>query len=176
MVLLFQEAGHEKATLLTVNPGLIIWTIVIFVLLLILLRKIAWKPLLNSLNTRETSIRSAIESAERLKIEAEQLIEENRKNLAEANAHSMKLISDAREIAAKEKDSIVDKARDEVKKLNDQAKNEIKLEKDTALSELRNEVSELAIKAAEMIIKQNLDEKKQKQLIDEYMNQVPSKN
>ncbi len=176
MVLLFQEPAHEKATLLTVNPGLIIWTIIIFVLLLLLLRKIAWKPLLNSLNTRETSIRSAIESAEKLKDEAQQMIEENRKNLAEANAQSMKIIAEAREIAAKEKDSIVDKAREEVKKLNDQAMKEIQQEKDTALSELRSTVSELAVKAAELIIKQNLDENKQKQIIDQYLDQVPSKN
>ena len=84
LILLLSEGGDEKPMLLSVNPGLIIWQMIIFILLLFILRKIAWKPLLTALHTREQSIKDTIDQAELLKKDAEQLIEQNKKNLAEA--------------------------------------------------------------------------------------------
>jgi F-type H+-transporting ATPase subunit b len=165
--------AQEKPSLLSVNPGLIIWTMIIFFLLLILLRKIAWKPLLTALNTREESIRESIEHAERVKAEAEAVMAENKKNLAEANAQSMKIINESKEMANKMRDEIVAKANDESRRIIDQVKEEIKHEKEAALEDLRNEVSDLAIKAAEKIINENLDEKKQKRIVDDFIEQIP---
>lgn len=175
VVLLFSEGG-EKPSLLQVNPGLIIWTIIIFVLLLLLLKKIAWKPLLTALNTREQSIKDAIESAEKLKSEAEFMIAENKKAMADANAQSMKVLSEAREAAGKVKDDIVHKANEQAKQILEQSKRDIQTEKESALSELRSEVADLAIKTAEKVIRESLDETKQKKIVNDYLNQIPSKN
>ncbi len=174
LVLLFSEAGDEKPMLLSVNPGLIIWQILIFVILLFVLKKIAWKPLLTALNSREESIKDTITQAETLKKEAEELIEQNRKNLAEANAQSMKIINDAKEVANKMRDDILQKSQDESRKMLEQAKSEIKQEKESAMSDLRNEVSDLAIKAAEKILKDNLDESKQKKIVNDFISQIPN--
>jgi len=177
VVLLFSpEGGEHKASLLSVNPGLIIWTMIIFVLLLILLKKIAWKPLIGALQTREQSIKDSIESAERLKLDAERLIEENKKTMAAANQESMKLLNEAREAANKIKDEITGKANEQAKQIIEQSKKDIQTEKETALAELRGEVADLAIKAAEKVIKENLDESKQKKIINDFLSQVPSKN
>jgi F-type H+-transporting ATPase subunit b len=137
--------------LLSVNPGLIIWQIIIFILLFLILRKIAWKPLLTSLHSREQLIVDTIEQAETLKKDAEALIEQNKKNLAEAQAHSMKIINDAKDMANKMRDEILQKSQEESRKMLDQAKAEITQEKESAMADLRHEVSDLAIKAAEKI-------------------------
>jgi F-type H+-transporting ATPase subunit b len=176
VVLLFSEGGEHKGSLLTVNPGLIIWTIIIFVLLLFLLKKIAWKPLLTALHTREQSIKDAIENAEKLKAEAEIMIAENKKAMAQANAESMKVLNEAREAAGKIKDEIVHKANEQAKQILEQSKRDIQTEKESALSELRSEVADLAIKTAEKVIKENLDETKQKKIVNDFLNQIPSNN
>lgn len=177
VVLLFSpEGGEHKASLLSVNPGLIIWTIIIFVLLLFLLKKIAWKPLLTALNTREQSIKDAIEGAERIKAEAQQMIAENKKAMADANAESMRVLNEAREAAGKVKDEIVSKANEQAKQILEQSKRDIQTEKESALTELRSEVADLAIKTAEKVIRENLDETKQKKIVNDFLNQIPSKN
>jgi F-type H+-transporting ATPase subunit b len=165
--------AQEKPALLSVNPGLIIWTMIIFFLLLLLLRKIAWKPLISALNTREESIRDTIDHAERLKAEAEVIMEENKKNLTEANVQSMKIINESKEMANKMRDEIIAKANEESRKIIDHVKEEIKHEKESALEDLRNEVSDLAIKAAEKIINENLDTDKQKRIVNEFIEQIP---
>ncbi|MBV6479477.1 MAG: ATP synthase subunit b [Ignavibacteria bacterium] len=167
------SSGDEKPMLLSVNPGLIIWQLVIFVILLFILKKIAWKPLLTSLHSREQHISDSIEKAEKLHEDAKSLVEQHKQNLAEANSQSMKIINDSKEMANKLKDEIVSKAQEDSRKLIEQAKAEIKHEKETAMADLRNEVSDLAIKAAEKILQDNLDEAKQKKIVNDFISQIP---
>lgn len=176
MIFLFSEpSGHEeKSGLLSVNPGLIIWQIVIFILLLILLSKIAWKPLLTALHSREQGIKDSLDQAEQLKKESQDLMEQNKKILSEANAQSMKIINESRDAANRLREELMAKAQEDSRKLIEQAKTEIKQEKESAMADLRNEVSDLAIKAAEKIIKDNLDAGKQKKIVDDFISQIPS--
>jgi len=173
LILLF-IASEEKPALLSVNPGLIIWQLLIFVILLFILKKIAWKPLLSSLHSREQSIKDSIDQAEKLKKDSEDLLEQNKKILTEANTQSMKIINDSKDMANKMRGDLMTKAQEESRKMIDQAKVEIKQEKDSAMADLRNEVSDLAIKAAEKIIKDNLDENKQKKIVNDFISQIPS--
>lgn len=173
LIFLQQDTGHEKPSLLSINPGLIIWTIIIFVLLLILLRKIAWGPLLNALNSREESIKNSLDNAEKLNLEAQQLIEQNKKNLAEANAKSMEIINQAKDMAAKLGDELKQKANEDAKKIIEQAKAEIEQQKNSAMDDLRDKISDIAIDAAEKIISETLDKDKQKKLVDEFLSKVP---
>ncbi len=86
----------------------------------------------------------------------------------------MKIINDAKDMAVKVKDEIMVKAQEDSRKLIEQAKSEIKQEKESAMSDLRNEVSDLAIKSAEKILKDNLDETKQKKIVNDFISQIPS--
>lgn len=76
-------SGGEKGGLLDVNPGLIFWTIITFLILLFILKKTAWKPILQALKEREDNIRASLEKAEQARKEAEEILEKNRKNLSE---------------------------------------------------------------------------------------------
>ncbi len=173
--LLSEPPGHEeKPTLLSVNPGLIIWQILIFVILVFILKKIAWKPLLTALHAREEGIRNSVDQAEKLKKDSEDLIEQNKKILAEANSQSMKIINDSRTTANKMREDLMAKSQEDSRKIIEQAKIEIKQEKDSAMSDLRNEVSDLAIKVAEKIMKDNLDESRQKKIVNDFISQIPS--
>lgn len=172
-ILLLMAPEGEKPSLLSANPGLIIWTIIIFTLLLILLKKIAWGPLIKALNDRENTIQNAIVNAENLNKEAQRLIEENKKNLSEANAQSMKIIGEAKDMANKLRDEIVSKANEDSRKVIDQAKKEIEQQKESALNDLKDKISDIAINAAEKIIAETLDKDKQKKLIQDFLTQVP---
>src|SRR5712672_3355405 len=92
------------------NYGLVSWTIITFVLLLLVLRRIAWKPLLEALSRREEHVRSSVERAEQAKLEAEQLLEEHKKQLANAESEVQRILNEGRSFGDKLKDEIVAKA------------------------------------------------------------------
>lgn len=169
----FSQEKKPEDTLLSVEPGLMIWTIIIFILLVLILKKLAWKPLLTSLSNREQMIKDSVEKAENLRNEAEKLLEENKKLLEQADAESRKRIAEGKEYGEKLKNDIIGKANEDTRKMVEQAKNEIVREKLSALNELKSEIASLAIRSAEKIIDENLDEKKQKKIIDGFINQIP---
>ncbi len=158
--------------MLEVNNGLIVWTIITFVLLLIVLRKFAWKPLLDGLDRREGHVRASLERAEQAQREAERLLEENKKRLAEADQESHRVLSESRVLAEKLKTEIVEQANRQSRSMIDHAREEIEREKEAALAELRGEVAALAIKAAEKILDETLDEKRQRKLVDSYLDSL----
>lgn len=159
--------------MLELNPGLIIWTVVTFVILLLILRKIAWKPLLTALHTREETIRSSMERAEKAKEEAERLLEENRKNLQRAEEQMQQIIREGRSAADKMKNEILEKASADSRRMIEQAKDEIEREKDAALAKLRQEVADLAIQAATKILGGELEEKHHRKIIDDFLGRLP---
>jgi len=152
--------------MLEVNSGLIVWTIITFVLLLVVLRKFAWKPLLESLERREEHIRTAIERAEQARSEAEKMMEENRRRLATAEQEGQRILGESRALAEKLKDEIVAKANQHSRSMIDHAHQEIERAKESALAALRGEVATLAIRVAEKILDETLDEKRHRKLID----------
>jgi F-type H+-transporting ATPase subunit b len=155
------------------NPGLIIWTIVTFVLLLIVLRKFAWKPLLTALHDRESSIRGTLEHAENTKAEAERILEENRRQLAKAGEEAQKVLADGRALGEKLKNEIVEQANTQSRRMVDQARLEIERDKDAAIAQLRGEVATLALQAAGKILNETLDAQKHRALIDESLSKLP---
>jgi len=165
--------AHEKPSLLSVNPGLIIWTIVVFVIFLLLLRKFAWGPILSSLNSREENIKSALETAEKQNKESIEILEQNKKIIAEANAQASKLMSEARELATKLKDDIVSKANEEANRNINRAKEQIVSMKETALEEMKGDIVDIAIKASEKILSENLNREKQINIINDFMKKIP---
>lgn len=163
----------DKPSLLSVNPGLIIWTIIVFVIFLFLLKKFAWGPIIKALNKREQIIKEALENAEKQNKESAELIEQNKKVIAEANSHASRIISEAKDIAVKMKDEIVSKANEESNKNIEKAKQQIEAMKVSALEEMRGDITDIAFKAAEKILSKNLDREKQMDLINDFMSKIP---
>jgi F-type H+-transporting ATPase subunit b len=159
--------------MLTPNPGLLIWTIITFLALLFVLRKFAWKPLLEALNSREEHVRSSLERAEHAAREAERILEENRRELSKAEAESQRILNEGRSLAEKLKGEILEHAHQQSRRLVEQAKQEIDRDKEAALSQLRGEVANLAIAAAEKILDETLDENRQRKLVDAYLKGLP---
>jgi F-type H+-transporting ATPase subunit b len=159
--------------MLELDPGMIVWTWITFFLVLIILYKIALKPILGAIESREKSIRGDLEKAQKQRDEAEALLERHRQMMSGAEAEAQKMIKESQSLAEKARQEILEKARQESNKLVEKARDEIEQQKNSALASLRAEVADLAIGAAEKIILQNLDEDKQKQLVDEYIKTIP---
>lgn len=165
--------GHQQGGLLDINPGLIFWLFVTFLILLFILKKFAWKPMIESLDQRENSIKTALEKAEEAKNEAQRILEENKKNLQMAEQQAQKIINEGREYSNKLRQDMLEKANDEARKILDQAKLEITRKKEEALHELRATIADLAIKATEKILDETIDEKKHSQIISKYIDNLP---
>ncbi|PID62687.1 MAG: ATP synthase F0 subunit B [Ignavibacteriae bacterium] len=165
-------SGDGGGSILDVNPGLIIWTTVTFIFLLIILRIIAWKPILKSLDDRENFIKDSVERAETAKKEAEEILEENKKKLAMAEEEAQKIIAQGREYAETLKNQILEESRTEAKKMIADASVEIERKNQEAFKNLKNEVAGIAVQAAEKIIRTNLDREKQTKIVDEFINDL----
>lgn len=159
--------------MLEINPGLIIWTIVTFLILLALLKKFAWKPLLDALERREEQIHSSVKRAEEMKQEAERLASESRMKIEEAETKSYLIIKEARELGEKIKSEIIEKANQQARHIIEQAKADIEREKESALIRLRGEVADLAILAAKKVVGDALNENLHRKLIDSYLDELP---
>ncbi|MCK9409455.1 MAG: F0F1 ATP synthase subunit B, partial [Bacteroidetes bacterium] len=158
--------------MLDINPGLIIWTIITFVLLVIVLGKFAWKPILQALQTREQEIADALKKAEDAKKDAERMMQENKIAMEKVTNETARLIAEGRTMAEQLKNDIVAKANESAKKMMDQAKDEIGREKESAMAQLRTEVAELSIIVAEKILDESLDSAKQKKMVDKVLQQL----
>ncbi len=155
------------------SVGLFFWQILLFVGLLLLLRKFAWKPILDAVNEREDNIKNALEGAERAKQEMLNLQADNEKILKEARAERDALLKDAREM----KDNIINQAKEEAQiqanKLMEQTKVAIQNEKAKAISDMKKQMGELSVAIAEKVMKKELsDKEKQLQLVDQLLNEV----
>jgi F-type H+-transporting ATPase subunit b len=155
------------------NPGLIVWTIVSFILLVLVLRRLAWKPILEALHKREESIRNTLDRAEQARAEAANLLEENRKQLERAEEEGRRILTESRKFGEKLKEEIVESANQQSRRMVDQAKQEIERDKDAALAQLRSEVASLAISAAEKILDETLDENRHRKIVDSYLKELP---
>lgn len=155
-----------------INPGLSIWTTVVFVLLVLVLGKFAWKPLLKSLQEREDKIRDSLEQAERARAEAAELLKQNERNMARAEEEYQKIIREAKALGEKVKEEIVTKAHQQAQHELQAAKDEIQRDIEAAKNQLRTEVADLAIKAAEKILDETLDPAKHKKIVDNALNQL----
>jgi len=148
--------------------GLFFWQLLIFIGLVFLLKKFAWKPILDSVNERENSIKEALSSADKARQEMEALNEDNKKIIMEARAERESLIKDAKITGSK----IVEDAKNEAKvvaeKLISQAQESINSEKKAAIEDLKAQVADVSIKIAEKILRSELKHNdKQSELIDD---------
>ena len=159
-------------SLVNVDPGLFIWTAVIFFSFLLILAKFVWKPLLGSLQQREQSIRESLDAAETAMKKAEQVSKANEDALRQAEAVAHSIRKEAMDEAEKIRAERIEKAKAEAAALVDAAKTAIDQEKKRAIEELRNEVADLAILSAKKILSAELDEKKNRALVDGFIKDL----
>lgn len=172
LLLAFSGGGEKAGSPLDVNPGVILWTVVTFIFLLLILKKIAWKPILNSLSERENFIKDSLEKAGKAQKEAEKLIAENKVSLVKAEEEAKRIIDQSREYAEKLKSQILDESKLQAKKMIAEASNEIERKNAEAFSKLKDQVADIAIQTAEKILRETLDRGKQVKLIDKYLDDL----
>lgn len=158
--------------LVQLDPGLFVWTILTFLLLVFVLAKFAWKPLLKMLQDREDMVRSSLEDAEKAKSELERLNEESEAIMAKARSEAQSILADGKVAAEKVKDDIIAKSKEQANKIREDAGNQIQVEKDKAISEIKKEVVNLTLSVAEKLIQKNLSDADNKSLIEESLKKV----
>lgn len=153
--------------------GLFIWQVVIFVGLIFLLKKFAWKPILDAVNEREQGIKNALESAESARNEMQNLQADNQRILQEARAERDAMLKDAREMKEKMVADAKNEAQEQGQKMIDQAKAAIESEKNAAMADLKSQVATLSLSIAEKILKDELSNKEsQTKLVEKMLGDV----
>jgi F-type H+-transporting ATPase subunit b len=159
--------------MLSLDPGVMIWAWITFLVLLFLLYKIAWKPILSAIDNREKLIQDSIEQAENAKKESEELLEKHKSLIRNAEEEAQKIIKENKELAEKSRQDLIEQAKEESGKLREKAKKEIEHEKESALQALRSEVVDLTMTATKKLIGDVLDESKHRGIIENYIQKLP---
>lgn len=167
-----ESEGGGGNPLLSVDPGLAIWTGLIFIALLILLRLFAWKPILGALDQREKSIRESLESAEKAKEEAERMIAENKKSMAKAEDEARKMLDENKKYAEELKNNMLNESKEQAKKIIDDANKEIERKKQEAFREIKDQVASISLEIAEKLIKKNLDKNAHRDIITDHLDEL----
>jgi F-type H+-transporting ATPase subunit b len=158
--------------LLKVDPGLLIWTLITFSILVLILWKAAWKPIIAALDARADRVRSEIENAEKSRQEAEKVLVQYKEMMSNAKEEASKIISLSKNEAEKVKNEIIEKATLESKAIVDRAKNEINLAKENALADIKSEVVFLSTDIATKILKKNINADDQKAIVKETLDKM----
>ena len=154
------------------EPGLIIWTLISFFLLLILLRKVAYPHILKGMKKREETIKQQLEEAQKTKKESEALLEDYKRQLAEARSEAQKIINEGKSLGENMRKEIVQKAQTESNQIVKRAQEEIELQKQKAILELQEKIADLSIMAATKIINKSLNTDDNRRLVEEYVSKV----
>jgi F-type H+-transporting ATPase subunit b len=159
--------------LVTPDVGTIFWMLLMFILVLIILKKFAWIPILNALDNREKSIEDSLRSADRAREEMERLKEDNEKIMAEARQERDSMLRDTKKLSEKILSEARDKAGEEARLLIEATRELIENEKVSAVDEIRRQVAELSVNIAEKILREKLKEdKQQKELVDKLLQDI----
>ncbi len=165
--------GHSQMpVMLRFDPGVGLWTLFTFALLLLLLKKVAWKPILASLDARDKAVQNSLDQAARIQAENARLAEEQQRMLIEAKNQANQVLQTARESAEALKKTFETAAHEEKKRILASAAQEIEASKQAAIAELRRTTADLSIGIAEKLVRQNLDDTKNRTLVDQLIQEV----
>ena len=168
------QGGEGGGGLYDINYGLSVWTLVVFAALVFLLGKFAWGPILGAVEAREKGIQQALDEAATRNAEASRLLQEHREQLADARRQASDLIAEGKAAGEEVRKEIEAKARDEAQSIVERAREEIGRERDQAIETLRRESVELALAAASRLMQENLDQEKDRELVERYLGQMGS--
>src|SRR3712207_76571 len=172
LVLAAEEGGGGGSFLVQPNVGLMLWTLLAFGVTLYVLSKLAFPKISEQLDKRQRAIEESIETAERTKTEAEQILAEYRQRLAEARTQAEDIVARARKAAEKHEEESLQHARVQREELMDQTRRDIEAETRRAIQEIRNEVADLTVLATEKVTRKTLSEEDQRRLVDEALSEL----
>ena len=167
--------GGGGLTPFSINPGLILWTLIVFIVLLALLWKFGWPAILKSVEERERRIQKQLDEAEKARAEAAQLLEQQRRAIEKARNEAQEILAKAKTVATKERDALLAKTREEQDQMLERARREIDAEKEKAILALRKEAVDLAIAAASKLLEEKLDSEADRRLVIDYLASLEQK-
>jgi len=172
--LLAQEQQQENTPgLVELRVNLMFWTLVIFGILYFMLRKWAFPAILGAVEKREKALEDALASAKRDREEAQRLLGEQKQQIEAARGEAQKFIAEGRAIAEKMRGDMIEQTRQEQQAMLERARREIETEKERAVAQLRREAVNLAIAGASKVIEENLDNSKNRQLVEGFLSSLP---
>jgi len=166
---LLAQEEHGSSGPLVVNGGLMIWTLIVFGLLFLVLRKFAWPAILEAVEAREAALARQLAEAEKNRAESAALLAEHQKLVAQARADAQGVISEANSAAEKLRQAAIEKTRQEQDELLARARRDIAAERDKAMADLRREAVDLSLAAATKLIGQRLDSPADRALVESYL-------
>ena len=170
-----QGGGEGGGGLYDINTGLSVWTLLVFAILVVVLGKFAWGPILNMVEEREKGIQAKLDEAAALNADAARLLEQHREQLADGRRQASELIAEGRTAAERVRKDIEEKARTEGLAIIERARAEIERERDAAIDMLRKESVELALAAASKLMHENLDQAKDRALVERFLGELGTK-
>ncbi|MEK4027722.1 MULTISPECIES: F0F1 ATP synthase subunit B [Bacillaceae] len=157
------------------NGGDILFQLIMFIILLALIKKFAWGPLMGIMQQREDHIASEIDAAEKSRVEANKLLEETRAELKASRQQAQEIIENAKKVGDSQKAEIIAAARAEAERLKESAKMEIEQQTEQAMASLREQVASLSVLIASKVIEKDLSVADQEKLINEYIQEAGEK-
>jgi len=177
----FSFCGNEEGSSwldswLTVETGLLLWTITTFLVLLFVLRWKAWGPLMEAMDARAKQISESLSKAEKVTADAEQQAAKNEEILNTARKEAQNIVAKAREAGDKLKHKLEEDGKEQYNGMLEKAKDQINTEKQKALSEIKTTVVDIALKASERVIKRNLNNEDNKKLVEDTVDEFKQAN
>ena len=169
---LLGQGGEGGGGLYDINTGLSFWTLVVFAILVLILGKYAWGPILAAVDAREKGIQTALDEAAERNQEAEKLLANYKENLADARRQANELLAEGKAAGESIRMEIEEKARGEAQSIIERARAEIERERDAAIAEIRRESVDLALAAATRLVQENLDQEKDRVLVERYLTEL----
>jgi F-type H+-transporting ATPase subunit b len=171
--LLAQETEQAPPALMDIRLNLMLWTLVIFLILFYILKRWAFPAILGAVEKREQALQEALESARKDREEAQRLVEEQRRRIEEVRGDAQRIIAEGRAVAEKMRTDLIERTHQEQQAMLESARRQIETEKERAVAQLRREAVNLAIAGAGKVIEQNLDDSKNRQLVESYLASLP---
>ena len=160
------------AGFMDVRPGLVFWTLVTFIIVAFLLRRMAWGPLLRAVEGREQKIADAIESAKRERAEAEKLLAEQKAAMTQVRQEAAEQLQKAQESVAKFREELMAKSRADAETMKAEAARVIEEERKKAVRDIKAQAASLALTIAERLLEERMDDAKQQQLAEWFANEL----
>ena len=168
-----EESAHS-GDLLTPNGGLMFWTFVVFIFLLIVLGRFVFPKITAAVEAREKALEDAIESARRDREEAARILAEQQRQIEAARLDAQKIIVEGRQLGEKLRAQMMEETQHQQQQMLERARNEIERERDQAIAALRREAIDLAIAGASKVIEKNLDDQANRKIVESFLSSIPA--
>jgi len=169
-----EQEAHESVNLLSPNTGLMFWTLLIFIVLMFVLTRFAFKPLTAAVEAREKALEEAIEAAKRDREAAAKYLDEQRQAVELSRADAQRLIAEARTTGEKLRAEMLQDTKLQQHELLERVRIEIDIERKRAIADLRREAVDLALAGASKLIERNLDDQTNRKLVESFLASVPT--